>query len=207
MDIWAADKLLLFIAFAIPGFISLKVYNALIPSPSKDTSQQLLDAVAYSCVNYALLFWPIYEIETSQTKNLYPSTYMAFYAGVLLVAPIIWACLLRWLRTTQIFQGVLPHPTEKPWDYVFGQRKAYWIIVTLKDGTQIAGRYDSASFTSNAPHPEQLYLQETWVLNDDGGLERPKQDTAGILILSNEISTIEFFNITNGDINDGKEPA
>jgi Family of unknown function (DUF6338) len=101
----------------------------------------------------------------------------------------------------------MPHPTEKPWDFVFIQRKPYWAIVTLKDGMKIAGRYDSASFASSAPAPEQLYLEETWVLNADGGFERPRKETAGILILSSEIVTVEFFKLTTGENNDREETS
>ena len=109
-----------------------------------------------------------------------------------------WACLLRKLRTTQFFQSALPHPIGKPWDYVFSQRKPFWIIVYLKDGKRIGGRYDSQSFASSAPSAEQLYLQETWEINSAGGLERQRVDSAGILILASDIVCVEFFNLANG---------
>lgn len=195
MDIWETNKLVLFIAFVVPGFISLKAYELLVPRATKESAQQLIDAVAYSSINYAILLWPIYEIEQGSIRTSSPSAYVAFYVFVLLVAPVFWAFLLRWARTTQFVQGALPHPTGKPWDYVFSQRKRYWIIVTLKDGKKIGGLYDAESFASSAPEPEQLYLQEHWVVNDDGGLERQRTDTAGILILSAEILTVELFNV------------
>jgi hypothetical protein len=97
------------------------------------------------------------------------------------------------VRTSQVFQNSAPHPTQKPWDYVFGQRKPYWVIVTLKDGSKIAGSYDSNSFSSSAPAEEQLYLEETWVLNADGGFDRPRDSTKGIIILSGEMVSIELF--------------
>lgn len=199
MDIWDANKLLLFIAFVIPGFVSLKTYELLFPTATKESDKLLIDAVAYSSINYALLLWPIYAIETHKIRDAYPSAYALFYVFVLFIAPISWACVMKLLRTTEFFQKSIPHPTAKPWDYVFAQRKPYWIIVTLKDGKQIAGRYDSASFASSAPAPEQLYLEEAWVLNNDGGFERPRSETAGILVLSSEIMTIEFFNVTEGE--------
>ncbi|MGJ0429863.1 DUF6338 family protein [Methylobacter sp.] len=196
MDIWETNKLLLFIAFVIPGFVSIKTYELLFPAATKESDKLLIDAIAYSSINYALLLLPIYQIETHRIREDYPTAYILFYVFVLFIAPISWACLMKRLRTTEFFQRAMPHPTAKPWDYVFAQRKAYWVIVTLKDGKQFAGRYDSTSFASSAPAPEQLYLQETWVLNGDGGFERPRVDTAGILILSSEIMTVEFFNIT-----------
>jgi len=199
MDIWATDKLALFLAFVIPGFISLKTYAVLGLQSPRDSTQQLVDAITYSCVNYALLAWPILEVEASGWKKTYPSLYFAFYGAVLLVAPMIWALLWRWLRTTQALQKILPHPTDKPWDYVFRRRLPYWMIVTFKDGNKIAGRYDSKSFASAAPAAEQLYIEEAWVLNDDGGFERPRSDTAGILALGSEIATVEIFHILKGE--------
>ena len=99
-----------------------------------------------------------------------------------------------YIRTRDFFQRNAPHPTAKPWDYVFAQRKSYWVKVTLKDGTVIAGRYGDKSFASSAPAPEQIYLEQTWVLNNNGGFERAKNDTAGVLILSSEISYVELRN-------------
>ena len=207
MDIWDTNKLVLFIAFVIPGFVSLKTYELLFPSAPKESDKLLVDAVAYSSINYALLLWPIYEIETHEVRQSHPTAYVLFYVFVLLIAPIAWACALKKLRSTEFFQRSMPHPTAKPWDFVFAQRKPYWAIVTLKDGKKIAGRYDSASFASSAPAAEQLYLEENWVLNDDGGFDRPRTETAGILILSSEIVTVEFFKLTAGESNGREETA
>lgn len=206
MDIWNADKLLLFIAFVIPGFVSLKTYGLLFPAAPKESDKQLVDAVAYSSANYALLLWPMYEIETHGIRASHPTAYILFYVFVLFVAPVAWVCLIKKLRTTEFFQKDMPHPTSRPWDYFFSQRIPCWVIVTLKDGKQIGGRFDSASFASSAPSPEQIFLQETWVLNSAGGFERRRSETAGILILSGEIMTVEFFNMTYGG-NDVREKA
>lgn len=145
-----------------------------------------------------LLFWPIYLVETSKVERSHPTLYVLFYVFVLLLAPIVWACVLRTLRGTDFLQSFFPHPIAKPWDYVFSQRKRYWVLATLKDGRQVAGRYDAKSFSSSAPAPEQLYLEEAWVLNSDGGFERPRAESAGILVLTSEIATVELFNVTHG---------
>lgn len=205
MDLWQADKLILFVLFVVPGFISLKVYELLLPRASKSSSEQLIDAVAYSSINYAVLLAPIYIVETSGIRERKPELYVAFYVLALLAAPVCWALLLKWLRTTRLVKRALPHPTAKPWDYIFGSCTPYWIIVSLKDGTKIGGLYGSSSFASSSPAPEQLYLQEAWVLNSDGGFERPRNDTAGVMVLSAEIVTIEFFRFTTGDQNEREE--
>jgi hypothetical protein len=38
----------------------------------------------------------------------------------------------------------------------------------LKDGNKIAGTYGENSFTSSYPSEEQIFLEETWVLNKEG---------------------------------------
>lgn len=205
MDIWDQNKLFLFIAFVVPGFISLKSYELLCPQPAKVSSQQLIDAVAYSCINYAIFLFPIWAIEAKSVRTSSPNLYVSFYVGVLLIAPVFWAFLLRWMRRTKFFQNLLPHPTAKAWDYIFGQRKSYWVIVSLKDGKKIGGRYAANSFATSSPAAEQIYLEECWVVNDANGFERQRTDTAGILILSAEIVTVEFFNITNEESNEQSE--
>jgi hypothetical protein len=110
MDIWEQDKLLLFIAFVIPGFIGLKVYELLFPGPPRDSSKQVIDAIAISCFNYALLLWPITAVESAGLRASNPGAYSAFYVFVLLLAPIVWAFAYKWLRLLPAIQQVLPHP-------------------------------------------------------------------------------------------------
>jgi len=43
MDIWQIDKLVLFLVFFIPGFISIRVYDSLVPSERRDLSKSLFD--------------------------------------------------------------------------------------------------------------------------------------------------------------------
>lgn len=175
MSIWEIDKLLLFIGFVIPGFVSLKVYELLIPGPAKDSSKQLVDAIAYSCINYALMLTPILWVEKASIYGSHPELYTAFYFFVLFIAPILLVIVWRFIRTQQFFQDNAPHPVQKPWDFVFSKRKPYWARVTLKDGTKIGGRYAENSFSSSALSEEQIYLEETWLLNKNGDFERPKK--------------------------------
>lgn len=199
MDIWELDKFILFIAFVIPGFISIKCYQLFFPGLSRPTSEQIIDAIAYSSINYAVLILPIIGIENSTLKTIYPFLYYLFYILVLFIAPIIWVLLWKFLRTRDFFQRNAPHPTAKPWDYVFSQRKPYWVKAILKDGQIIAGRYAENSFASSAPAEEQIYLEETWLLNEKGGFVRKKNDTAGVIILSKEISHLELRINKGGD--------
>jgi len=192
LKIWELDQLYLFIMFVVPGFVSLKSYELLLPSQYKDSSKQIVDAIAYSCLNYAFLFYWILQVEQSDLVKAHQNLYFFFYFFVLFIFPVLLVFLWKWLRATSFVQKNAPHPTEKPWDYVFSQRKEYWVKVVLNDSTIIGGLYSNKSFASSSPAPEQIYLEETWIINDKGGFEREKSRTAGVIILSSEIAYIEF---------------
>ena len=203
LDIWDINKLIVFIGFVIPGFISIKAYELLIPSITKGSAEQVIDAVAYSCINYALLSPVILCVEANEVADSSPVWYGAFYLMVLFVCPVLWVIIWRWLRGLEYIQKSLPHPTGKPWDFVFSKRECHWVILTLKNGEKVAGKYAENSFTSSTPNPEQVYLEESWVINDDGGFERPRNNSRGILVLSDEISTVELFEmVISGASND-----
>jgi cytochrome bd-type quinol oxidase subunit 2 len=114
VDIWSADKLALVVFFAIPGFITLKVYGLLSASSNKDTSQQLLDAVAYSCINYAILVFPILSLSHSGIKETSPYCYFALWAVFLLIVPAVIATIYWCFRKTNFAQKMFPHPIGKP---------------------------------------------------------------------------------------------
>lgn len=193
MDIWDINKLLIFIAFVIPGFLSMKLYNVLHPNVQIDTSKTIIEVVSYSCVNYAIWFIPIYLVEKSTIQTSFAILYFLFYLMVLFISPIALTLLFVWMRSWKWLGRLLPHPTGRAWDYFFGLKEPAWVIVTLKDGKKIGGKYAENSFSSSAPNPEQLYLEENWVINSDGGLEEARTHTMGVLILSKDIESIEFF--------------
>jgi hypothetical protein len=208
VDIWDTDKVVLFVEFVIPGFVSLKTYQLLTPSSSKESDKLLIDAVAYSCINYAILLWPIWYVREQKISASHPYVFAAFVLFALLVAPILWVVIVRWVRGRRWLQKFIPHPAERAWDYVFGRRRRNWIVVTFKDGKRVGGRYDTDSFSTSAPCEAQIYFEEAWFLNDDGGFERPREGSDGLLVVSSEISTIEFFRVdSEGEENDGQKRA
>jgi len=192
MNIWEGDKLIIFIGFVIPGFIAIKTYELLNPSIVRDTSKQIIDAIAYSSIIYALLFLPIIYVEKNNVLNNYPFTYGLFYLFALFISPILIAVLWSKIRKSNYIQANAPHPTLKPWDYIFSKRKCYWIKVTLKDGTKIAGAFAENLFASSSPAEEQLYLEETWEINKDGGLESLKEQSEGVIVMASEIAYVEL---------------
>lgn len=195
MDIWDANKLSLFIQFVVPGFISLKWYQLAFPGASRPAGDQLIDAIAYSCINYAIWYIPMYHAQETVKSSGWSLCLVIFYILVIFISPILLVELWKRIRQSRAFQKNAPHPTSKPWDFVFSQRKMYWMKVTLKDGTVIGGRFGEKSFASSAPADEQIYMEETWILDKEGAFVRCKNKSAGVVIVSKEISHIELRNL------------
>jgi hypothetical protein len=193
MDIWTTDKLVLFFIFFLPGFISLKVYDLLISSERRDFSQSLFEVLAFSAINFAALSWLIILIHSGTFYNDHELLYFLSLFSIIFLAPVFWPIVsLKLLKWPPIAKHVVS-PIQKPWDYVFGKRQAFWTIVHLKDGRKIGGRYDTNSFASSNPAEEQIYLEELWELDEEGNFIKPIARSRGMIILGKEIMAVEFF--------------
>ena len=67
------------------------------------------------------------------------------------------------------------------------------MIIHLKDGRRIGGRFDENSSASSFPAKEQIYIEEVWELDENGKFIEPIKRSAGIIVLSNEILSVELF--------------
>ena len=193
MDIFAIDKLRLFLFFFIPGFISMKVYSLIVPGARHDFSKDLLEAVAYSSINFAALSWLIFAISSDKfyLDNQYLYYLLSFF--ILFIFPIMWPFIFIRVSTWRPIAKYIMHPIPKPWDYVFGKKESYWTIIHLKNEKKIGGIYDTKSFSSSYPEKEQIYLEQVWELDGKGAFVRPIERSEGIIVLGDEIMAIEFF--------------
>lgn len=193
MDIWQIDRLALFLVFSIPGFVSMKVYDLLIPGERRDFSKSLLEVIGYSALNLALLSWLIILIHSKGFYDRHQPLYFGSLFLILFVFPVLWPFAYRKVSSWNAFAKRFIHPIPKPWDYVFGKRQSFWVIVHLKDKRRIGGKFDTDSFASSYPADEQIYLEEVWELGEKGNFIKPIPRSRGIIILGDEIVGIEFF--------------
>jgi len=193
MDIWEINKLALFLLFFIPGFISIKVYDLFIASERRDFSKSLFEVMGYSAINFAALSWLIALIHSDNYYSAHKVIYFLFLLIIIFIAPIIWPFIFLKLSSWPPISKRIVHPIRKPWDYVFGKKQSYWVIVHLLNGKKIGGTYDKNSFTSSYPADEQIYLEQVWHLDNKGAFLKPVERSSGIIILGKEISSVELF--------------
>jgi hypothetical protein len=85
------------------------------------------------------------------------------------------------------------HPIAKPWDYIFSQGETHWVILHLKDGRRIGGKYGTQSFASSYPAEEQIYIEELWRLDENGKFQHKIEGSKGLIISHKDFEAIEFF--------------
>ncbi len=193
MDIFSIDKLLLFIIFFVPGFVSIKVYDLFIANEPRDFSRSLFEAIAYSAINFALLGWLIWTIHVNEVYFRHPIVFAVLSIFILFVAPILWPILYLWLLKWKWLSNYIIGPVKRPWDWFFNQKLPVWVIVTLVDGRKIGGVYADKSYASSYPLPEQIYLEQIWTLDEKGRFVEVIKGSKGVIILNKDMSTIEFF--------------
>jgi len=195
MEFFNIEILNLIILFFIPGFISIKIYDLLIPAEKRDFSKSLLEIISYSCINFALLFWILVLINK---ENFYENNkfwYFGLTILVIFIFPMIWPIILKYLLTSKLLKGRIIHPTPKAWDYLFSLGEPFWVLIHLNDGDLIGGLYGENSFASSFPKEQDLYLEKVWIVNKNGEFIKEIEQTGGLLIKEQEIKFIEFFKI------------
>ena len=93
MDIWNIDKLTLFLIFFLPGFISMKVYDLMVPGEPRDVSKSVFEAIAYSTLNFGVLFWLIAIIQADDFYHRHLILYSMAVAAIMVVVPACWPFL------------------------------------------------------------------------------------------------------------------
>lgn len=198
LEIFQANKLIIFILFFIPGFISIKVWRLLKPTDRTDASIEILEAISYSCINYAILSpFLIYWLDGIASFDWWDG---AALICVLLIAPIIWPTLFSTIIDSQILQGRIKHPIPKAWDSVFSRGEQLFALVHLKNGDLIAGYFGSKSFASSYPAEEDIYFEKTYIIDEQGHFTGEAiNGTKGFLVSKNSIDYIEFYEVQRED--------
>lgn len=197
MDLLDQNKLALFIFFVIPGIVALKTYEVFYARKKGEISEEIMNAVFLSCLNYSICGLPVIYILENNTLNFYQITGLGI--AVLLILPCL-ICYV-WILLANYAMSKLSNGSSlenSPWDYFFKQCRDkddwLWIDVEFKDGSKIHGVFGHAT---SFPDPPQIYLKEYWYLNEQGNFERADNDM-GMVILDTDIKNVGFTKIQSG---------
>lgn len=189
------DKLALFLVFVVPGFVAMKTHDLLIPAEPRTWGSSLVEAISYSMLNLALLFWAVHLLHREGFQAEHPVGYSLGMFFVLFVAPAGWAILARYIRSSRLLRRVVIDPSPTAWDLFFSRRRPVWVLFHLKTGEKLGGLLGEGSTASAYPYVPDVYVEEVWRLDDLGRFSERIEQTAGALVRRDDCSHIEFFTL------------
>lgn len=198
-----AETLFLFIFFVVPGIVTIRTYDLLVPTDRRNFRDQFVDVVAYSFLVLALLGGPYLALVNNRKwfGEGIPGTlsYVALLGLIILlitvVAPVAIAFGYYRLRTSEFLRGKITHPSPTSWDYFFEQGKVFWVRFHMKSGEKLGGFYGEGSFATSYPQPQQVYLTELYQLDNDGRIAKQVGGTLGAIINKEDCELIEFLEL------------
>jgi len=197
------NAVVVIILFIIPGFITDSIIALTIPRAKRESTEIILTAITFSCVNYAIFSWLILLMILKGFPLKYEVWFIFSWLGILLIGPVIEGFAFNWLVNSKLYRRIFSflklkniRLIPKSWDYHFGKEEPYWILLTLKDGKKIGGFFGTHSFASSFPAEEDLYIEELWVIDEEGKFVQPIENSGGCLIRRNDINFIEFFKLS-----------
>ncbi len=166
----------------IPGITSILTYNLLNPRKVEWASLPL-EAIFYGFLNYVLWGW-------TEKWDCYLVPIFYFF-----VAPSLLSCLFLWLRGRKVVKKYIHESSSSSWDYFFAQKEDCLVVATLKNGEKVGGYFGGKSHASAFPNNDQLYIQWTYLIDEDGNMGDVIEQTKGVLINKDEYSYLEFYEI------------
>jgi hypothetical protein len=161
----------LFVFIVLPGFLSMRVYGLLRPMERITLKDNILEAIAFSIVNAALMMWAIRLLIAPAFFDQYPVWSYILFVATFLIAPTLWPFLLVGLISFLENKNIILSQQPTSWDHFFRRRQGRqgcWIVVHLRDGRRLGGKFGRNSYASAYPTPGHLYIEQLWRLDEDG---------------------------------------
>jgi Family of unknown function (DUF6338) len=204
------NALLILLVFVLPGFVAVLLKERIYEVRGEEaTFDRLLTVVYYSLLVYLPLVLMIGVL--SAVGSVHQKDLVDFAHGrspiwltgmvvitVLLVLPMASALgAAAWVRSdlrlgAQRRLGIKPvHRVPTSWDFAFDSEQDLLLVVTLKDGSRVAGYYGRRSHSGYGTKTRDLFLEERWDFTDDGArLEGPAPGSIGVWVGADDIVAV-----------------
>nr|WP_295113729.1 DUF6338 family protein [uncultured Caulobacter sp.] len=188
------EKLKALASLLAPGLIILTVRSSVSGGPKPDFKDRIVHYAAISSIYYAVAY-PLFnwkgglEIDVGLWRIL-QYCLVPLFVGIVLAYEVQG----QWLSRVGSRVGLLvAHPTAAAWDFAFEKiRSGTFILVTLTDGSQVAGLLGALSFASSSREERDLLLERVWTIDQSGNWTEA-QPARSILLCGKDIRYVEIF--------------
>jgi len=186
------SRLAIVALFALPGFISLRVWSLIFPTSELPLKDQLGEALSFGVLNAMICAPLFFVIEPKTPLSLYGLAILT-----LVVLPGLWPFPTLWLMRMLQRLDVILITSRSAWDDVFLRDEPYFVIVHLKDGSRVGGYYGPKSFAGLHPISGHLYLEQLWYMDDNGRFDSAVPDSRGLILRPNDYKYVELMAVPN----------
>ena len=200
MKLESLPDLYIVLAALVPGFIYNGVLTSFVPlRQNKERVVLTLRFLTITAVNYAVSSPLIYLLMAGDHTVGTPALRALAWFAIIFMVPVVLATIhaeivqhdgFGWLYRLLRLRAINPIPTG--WDWVFSRAEPCYVLVTLTDGTQVAGYFGARSMASSDPERKDIFLEEAYTVPDDGTPWEAVAESLGVYIEGSQISSIEF---------------
>ena len=198
-------------AFVLPGFITLTLRERLYIVRGEDSPfERLLSALLYSAIIYGTLLLTVHWlglqksdlVEFHEGEKSLGEDLLAAFAGLLLMPGLIALAGSLWMKSNGLRPWLLhligsskSHSSRSAWNQVFADLGPCLVRATLTDGRIVGGVYDEDSISGYTEEVPDLYLSRRWDLDRHRWFVGPTARSAGLLLSSESIASLEFYDM------------
>jgi hypothetical protein len=200
--------LIILVAFALPGFVTVLIQErTYLHAEDPTTLDRLLRVFYYSVWSYLILAVVALalSIDRGDVERFYreqeddPAILVCIAAALILGPSLAIATATRLWHGSRAQRWVLHiarvnerHQEPTAWDFFFRQGRGAYVRVTFKDGGRVYGYYGNASFSAYAKDGPDLFLERHYAdVHDWFGPEA--KGTCGVWIKTQDVVSVEFY--------------
>jgi hypothetical protein len=209
--------LLILVAFVLPGFVAVLLKERIYEVRGEEsTFDRLLTTVYYSLLVYMLpalavcVLSALNALDRVDLHSFFTGRAPLWLTGLVAVAVLLllpaaaaygaWAWVrsqqrIDWLDRLNIRRA---HRVATSWDFAFDSEQDHLLVITLKDGSRVAGYYGPESHSGYGTKTPDLFLEERWDFSEDGTrLEGPSPGNVGIYVPADQIVAVEQYLVSD----------
>lgn len=124
---------------------------------------------------------------------------------------VYWAVSSEWVGVVKgwlldVFHLRRPYnPVPTAWDWAFKKGEAGWVRVQLEGGRWYGGYYGGSSYASSYPYPQEIFVEQGWVIESDGTFTNVCHAPGGMVIKCTNAVTVDFIPFDT-DTEEAEEP-
>jgi hypothetical protein len=193
MELPKADELKGLASLLAPGLIILWFRQRVTVGPVPKLEER---ALAYACISsiYYAAAHPVLQYWGPRWHWNPTFTVFVEYLALPVAIGIAVAATANRVWTDRFWRaiGLQPvHHIPTAWDYVFSDLSSeQFILVTLTDGSQVAGLFGRGSFASSNEGERDLLIASVWDITESGWTEPGERRS--VLLCGKDIKCVEF---------------